>query len=161
MGLGCRLVRCTQCELEKVCYARFQGSRVETKGVSSSVAKIGRLCPPLWMHRICHPNLNSTGLPLLIPFHLCTLSNNAMSSNDNALIPRPGPAPRVSQGPQAGQRSLYHQRVLDVSLGPLSTLDLPDRFRRTHTPRRSRPLSPATSSPTSPISTLPMPILPH
>ncbi|WWC72685.1 uncharacterized protein I206_106649 [Kwoniella pini CBS 10737] len=32
---------------------------------------------------------------------------------DNALIPRTGPPPKLITGPKAGQKSLYHQRVLD------------------------------------------------
>ena len=35
--------------------------------------------------------------------------------DDNALIPRPGGQPRLIQGPQSGQKSLYRQQVLDVS----------------------------------------------
>ena len=43
------------------------------------------------------------------------VSNQATMSGENGLIPRPGPAPRVSEGPKIGSRSLYRQQVLDVS----------------------------------------------
>ena len=44
-----------------------------------------------------------------------------MSNNSNSLVPRTGLAPRITAGPQTGQRSLYHQQVLDVRLSSLSS----------------------------------------
>lgn len=35
--------------------------------------------------------------------------------NGDGLRKRPGPAPRLIEGPKTGQRSLYQQQVLDVS----------------------------------------------
>ncbi|WOO81911.1 Splicing factor ESS-2 [Vanrija pseudolonga] len=36
-----------------------------------------------------------------------------MSGGDDGLRPRPGPAPKLIEGPKIGQRSLYEQQVLD------------------------------------------------
>lgn len=43
---------------------------------------------------------------------------NHSTMADDSLRPRPGPPPRLIAGPSAtsGQRSLYQQQVLDVSL---------------------------------------------
>lgn len=53
-----------------------------------------------------------------------------MSGGNGDLRPRPGPAPKLIEGPRVGQRSLYRQQVLDVSK------QLPCPFISFHTPCR-------------------------
>lgn len=65
-------------------------------------------------------------------------------SDGNGLRPRPGPAPRLIEGPSAGQRSLYQQHVLDVSFDIAGLAD----GRKTSTRQHCRASSGATSSPT-------------
>ena len=54
-------------------------------------------------------------------FRLCQVADRSshrqlttMSGNNGDLRPRPGPAPKLIEGPRVGQRSLYRQQILDV-----------------------------------------------
>lgn len=67
-----------------------------------------------------------------------------LDTGNDGLKPRPGSTPKLIEGPQVGNRSLYRQQVLDVSRSHLSSLT----SRRTSIPKRCPISSGATSSQT-------------
>ena len=85
--------------------------------------------------------------------HILSCCSTLTMQDQDGLRPRPGPAPRLLEGPRTGQTSLYQQRVLDVRTMVHAGLI----SRRTRTPKLSRQSSPATSFQTCPIYTPPTP----
>lgn len=141
-----------------------------------------RRAPPTGFKRVshggrvrCHPNVEATIAAAAPCRHR---SNNKFSTKARSpassvsvhdamfddLRPRPGPPPRLIEGPSAssGQRSLYQQQVLDVSppCTSWSALHCQLTDRKTSIPRRFRALSAVISSPTCPICGQRTPISP-